>query len=96
MRVAREPGGVRSDQFFIRTNAAGCRPAMFGRPSARAMAHARAPASPSCSRPLTGSWHMQDDSVIDCPQILRIGRDDTQTALPCADRNRDIDDISMA
>jgi hypothetical protein len=41
------------------------------------------------------SWHMQDEGVIDCPQILRIGRDDMQIALPCADRNRDIDDIGM-
>jgi hypothetical protein len=31
---------------------------------------------------------MQDEGVIDGPQILRIGRDDTQIALPCADRNR--------
>ncbi len=39
---------------------------------------------------------MQDEGVIDCPQILWIGRDDMQIALPCADRNRDIDDIGMA
>lgn len=57
----------------------------------RAVAH-----HPSCSRPLAGSWHMQDEGVIDCPQILRIGRDDMQIALACADRNRHIDDIGMA
>lgn len=39
---------------------------------------------------------MQDEGVIDCTQILWIGRDDVPIALPCADRNRDIDDIDMA
>ena len=39
---------------------------------------------------------MQDEGVIDCPQILWIGCDDIQIALSCTDGNRDIDDICMA
>lgn len=54
------------------------------------------PPAPGCSGPLADSWHMQDEGVIDCPQILWIGGDDMETALPCADRNRDIDHIGVA
>jgi hypothetical protein len=39
---------------------------------------------------------MKDEGFIDDPQILRIGRDDVPVALPCTDRNRDIDDIGVA
>src|SRR5260370_7765078 len=42
------------------------------------------------------SWHVQNESVIDSPQIVWIGGDHMQVALPRADRNRDIDDIGVA
>lgn len=38
---------------------------------------------------------MQDEGVIDCPQIVWIGGDDMQVALPRAEGNRDIDDIGV-
>src|SRR5258707_14804951 len=42
------------------------------------------------------SRNVQDESVIDSPQIVWIGGDHMQVALPRADRNRDIDDIGVA
>ncbi len=42
------------------------------------------------------SWHVQDEGVIDCPQIVWIGGDDMQVPLPRAEGNRHIDDIGVA
>jgi hypothetical protein len=41
------------------------------------------------------SRDVQDEGIIDSPQILRIRRDDMQVALPGADRNRDVHDIGV-
>jgi acetoin utilization deacetylase AcuC-like enzyme len=38
---------------------------------------------------------VQDEGVIDCPQIVWIGGDDMQVVLPRAEGNRDIDDIGV-
>jgi len=37
--------------------------------------------------PTVHSWHMQDEAVIDCTQILWIGGDDMQVPLPRAEGN---------
>ena len=42
------------------------------------------------------SWHVQDEGIIDCMQILWIGGDDMQVPLPRAEGNRDIDYIGVA
>jgi hypothetical protein len=39
---------------------------------------------------------VQDEGVIDCPQIVWIGGDDMQVPLPRAEGNRHIDDIGVA
>jgi hypothetical protein len=41
------------------------------------------------------SGYVQDQSVVDCMQVLRIGGDDMQVPLPCAQGNRYIYDISV-
>jgi hypothetical protein len=41
------------------------------------------------------SWHVQDKSLINGSQIVWIGRDHVQVALPCADSNRNVDDVSV-
>src|SRR5712691_2586824 len=46
--------------------------------------------------PTVPSWRVQDEGVIDCMQILRIGGDDMQVPLPRAEGNRDIDHIGVA
>ena len=42
------------------------------------------------------SWHVQNEGVIDCTKIVRIGGDDVQVPLPRAEGNRDIDHIGVA
>jgi hypothetical protein len=38
---------------------------------------------------------MQDEGIIDCPQIFRVGRDHMQVALAGANRNRDVNRIGV-
>jgi hypothetical protein len=38
---------------------------------------------------------MQDESLINRLQIVWIGRDHVQIALPCADGNRNVDNVSV-
>jgi len=49
--------------------------------------------SPSRTVP---SWHVQDQGVIDCTQILWVRSYDMPVPLPRAEGNRDIDDIGVA
>src|ERR1017187_8319466 len=45
--------------------------------------------------PTVPSWHVQDKSVIDRTEIVRIGGDDMQVPLPRAEGNRYIDHIGV-
>jgi hypothetical protein len=42
------------------------------------------------------SWHVEDEGIVDGSQILRVGGNDMQIPLACADGNRRVDHVGMA